>query len=402
MAGYRRANAEALVTAVMLSQLLGTADASAQVEQAPPEAPAASPGDEEAPAASPGGEEAPAASPDDEEAAAGSSQGHEAAAGSSEGPAAATDPAGDEEAEFEGVAEVQAPPREPTRRKLEQEELTTVPGTRGDALRAIEIMPGVSRTQFATNPGPPLLRGSPSSESLVLLNGAPIPLLYHFGGLTSVFNSQLLESVSLYPGNYSARFGRAAGGLVDVRVRDPKADRLHLMLELSAIDSFALVEGPLGSRTSLALAARRSNVDFFIDALITDDSTAVVAAPVYYDYQAILSHRFNDAHQLRVMAYGSYDAFELQFGEAAGEDPALHGDFGSKASFHHGRIELESRLSDLVEQKLVVAGGPMPGTGELGSVSYDFDSYDVTARGEWAVFAAPWLRLDAGLDVQAL
>jgi hypothetical protein len=308
----------------------------------------------------------------------------------------------EEEPEFEGVAEVEAPPTEPTKRVLEGEQLTSIPGTRGDALRAIETLPGVSRTQFGVNPGAPLLRGSPAYESAVFFDGSAAPLLYHFGGLTSVFNSQLLESVTLYPGNYSARYGRAAGGVVDVRVRDPKSDRVHFMLELSAIDSFALVEGPVAERTSLALAARRSNVDLFIGALINDGSTTVIAAPVYWDYQAIVSHRFSEAHQLRAMAYGSYDAFSLHFGKAAGEDPSLHGDFGARDTFHRVQLELKSKLSRVVEQRVMLSGLMEPGQGRLGNVTFDFESYVGTARAEWAIFAAPWLRLDAGLDVVIL
>ncbi|HEY6077827.1 MAG TPA: TonB-dependent receptor [Polyangiaceae bacterium] len=307
-----------------------------------------------------------------------------------------------EEPEFEGVAEVEAPPSEPSKRVLEGEQLTSIPGTRGDALRAIEALPGVSRTQFGVNPGPPLLRGSPAYESAVFFDGSSTPVLYHFGGLTSIFNSHLLESVTLYPGNYSARYGRAAGGIVDVRVRDPKSDRLHFMLELSAIDSFALVEGPVADKTSLALAARRSNVDLFIGALIDDESTAVIAAPVYWDYQAILSHRFSDQHHLRAMVYGSYDAFELHFGKAAAEDPSLHGEFGGRDTFHRVQLELKSRLSSVVEQRLMLSGLMEPGRGQLGSVSFDFESYIGTARADWAIFAAPWLRLDAGLDVVIL
>jgi hypothetical protein len=307
-----------------------------------------------------------------------------------------------EEPEYEGVAEVEAPPREPTKRALKQEELTTVPGTRGDALRAIEVMPGVGRTQFGSNPGPPLLRGATSNESLVLIDGVSAPLLYHFGGLTSVFNSHLLESVTLYPGNYSARYGRAAGGAVDVRVRDPKSDRFHLMLELSLLDSFALVEGPLTPRTSLALAARRSNVDPFVDALIDDDSTAVVAAPVYWDYQAILSHRFDARHALRVILFGDYDTFELELGEAAGGDPALSGEFGSTVGFHRLEVELDSRLSDAVSQKVMLAAGPSPGSGRFGDVAYEFLSWEFDARADWSFLLSPALRLDAGLDVRAI
>jgi TonB dependent receptor/TonB-dependent Receptor Plug Domain len=310
-------------------------------------------------------------------------------------------PEAEPEPEFEGVAEVEAPPTEPTKRVLDEQQLTTLPGTRGDALRAVEILPGVARTQFGTNPGPPPLRGSPSNESAVFFDGAPAPLLYHFGGITSVFNSHLLESVTLYPGNYSARYGRVAGGVVEARVRDPRSDRAHFMLELSAIDSFALAEAPLGQKTAVAVAVRRSNVDLFIKSLINDDSTAVIAAPVYWDYQAIVSHRFNANHRLRAMAYGSYDSFKL-FASKAGEDPALHGDIGTSASFHRLQVSLKSKLGDSVEQELMLSAVGEPGHGHVGNVAFDYKSTTGTARAQWSVFAAPWLRLDAGLDAVLL
>ena len=41
----------------------------------------------------------------------------------------------------------------------------------------------------------------------------------------------------------------------------------------------------------VALAARRSYVDFFFSEVIPDDLFNVVAAPVYYDYQLIFAWR---------------------------------------------------------------------------------------------------------------
>jgi hypothetical protein len=311
------------------------------------------------------------------------------------------EPTDEEEPEFEAVAEVEAPPTEPTKRVLTEQELTTLPGTRGDAVRAVEVLPGVGRTQFGTNPGAPPLRGSASNESAVFFDGSATPTLYHFGGLTSVFNSHLLESVTLYPGNYSARYGRQAGGIIEARVRDPKADRGHFMLELSLLDSFALAEGPAGQKTSVAVAARRSNVDLFVSSMIDDDSTAVLAAPVYWDYQAIVAHRFSSAHRLRAMAYGSYDSFKLFVGKA-GEDPSLRGQLGSRDSFHRLQVSLKSQLSDAVEQELMVSGMFGPGNGRFGNVDFEYATGNSTARASWSIFAAPWLRFDTGLDAVLL
>src|SRR5690606_41830336 len=93
-----------------------------------------------------------------------------------------------------------------------------MPGTRGDALRAIEVLPGVARVPFASSEGPPPLRGSAGFDSRVLLDGVPVPLLYHFGGLTSFFNSKLLERVVLLPGNLASRIGRPSPGIVSNHV----------------------------------------------------------------------------------------------------------------------------------------------------------------------------------------
>lgn len=304
----------------------------------------------------------------------------------------------DDELVFSATAEVEAPPREPTVRVVEQEQLTRIPGTRGDALRAIEVMPGVGRTPFAANDGAPLLRGSGNDESLVLLDGAQVPLIYHFGGLTSFFNSHLLEAVELTPGNYSARYGRAVGGLIEARVRDPRTDGFHAMLELSAIDSFALAETPLSSKTAIALAARRSNIDLFFDALVPEDSFSVLAAPVYWDYQAILTHRFSEQTKLRVMAYGSHDQLELFFDDAAAEDPAIRGSVEAKWRFHRGQIELDSQLSDAVSQRFMLSMGPSLGEQRFGELDAEFNLLDVNARAEWSVVAHPKLRIDAGFD----
>lgn len=306
----------------------------------------------------------------------------------------------DEELEFEAVAEVAAPPREATKHTIEQEQLTRIAGTRGDALRAVEILPGVGRSNFGANEDAPILRGSSPWESIVVLDGAEVPIMYHFGGLTSFFNSHLLEEVNLYPGNYSARYGRAAGGVVEARVRDPLAEGFHALLEVSAIDSFALVEGGLTKNTSLALAARRSNIDLFYSALVPEGAYTVLAAPVYYDYQAILAHRFSEAHKLRILAFGSHDRMEFYLDDSAPDDPALRGQVDASIGFHRAQVELDSKFSEILSHKLMLSTGPSSSRQKLGPLDAAFNFWDLNARSDWTINAAKWARIDTGLDFQ--
>src|SRR5690606_6918450 len=186
-------------------------------------------------------------------------------------------------AEFSASAEVEAPPREITKRTVPKEVLTRVPGTRGDPLRAVEILPGVGRPSFAS--GALIVRGAAPGDSQVFLEGIPVPLIYHFGGLTSFFQGRLLEEIAFYPGNFSSKYGRKTGGILEVRVRDPKSDRWHGAAELSAIDAWILAEGPIGKKVSVALAARRSLIDLILPAVLSGADLSVTSAPAYYDHQ---------------------------------------------------------------------------------------------------------------------
>jgi TonB family protein len=301
---------------------------------------------------------------------------------------------------FEGTAEVEAPPRETTKRTIPEAELTKIPGTRGDALRAIEVLPGVARTGIAD--GTPILRGAGSDESQTYLDGIPVPFLYHFGGLTSFFSSRLLSRVDLYPGNFSSRFGRVTGGVIDVRARDPKTDGFHGAFDLNFIDVSAEAEAPIGEDSSFALAGRRSVIDLVYSSVVPKNTFSVVTAPVYYDYQGIFTHRFGKHHKLRVLAYGSHDALKLVFDDPSEQDPGLTGSVQGAVGFHRLQAELTSDFSPTVSQELTVAVGRIDSTQRFGALDQIFGGPELHARGEWNVEATPWLRAIGGVDLYSM
>jgi TonB family protein len=306
------------------------------------------------------------------------------------------EPATPELEEFEATAEVEAPPREVTKRSVREEELTRIPGTRGDALRAIEVLPGVARTGIGD--GTPLLRGAGADESQAYLDGVPVPFLYHFGGVTSFFSSRLLSRVDVYPGNFSTRFGRVVGGAIDVRVRDPKKDRFHGMLDLGLLDTSLFAETPVGPDAGFAIAGRRSNIDLVYSKLVPKDAFSVVAAPVYYDYQGLYSQRLGPNHKLRLLAYGSRDSLELVFSHPNDQDPGLMGGIKGALSFHRLQAELTSELLPGFSQDVTVAVGRIDVEQRFGELHQEFGGEEVYGRSEWTADLHPALRLTTGLD----
>ncbi|HET9751956.1 MAG TPA: TonB family protein, partial [Myxococcales bacterium] len=111
---------------------------------------------------------------------------------------------------LEATVEGERERTELSRTSLSKEETDKVPGAQGDALKVVEDLPGVARTS-PIGGGALVIRGSKPGDSLVYLDGEPIPLLFHFGALSSTFNPDLLEAIDFIPGNVSSRYGDLTG-----------------------------------------------------------------------------------------------------------------------------------------------------------------------------------------------
>jgi TonB family protein len=322
-------------------------------------------------------------------------------------PPRAPSPVADEPT-FGARAVTDAPPREATARTMNATELATM-GTRGDPIRAVELLPGIARNTLA---GPPIIRGSAPYESQVFFEGAPVPLLYHFGGITSFVPARFVDRVDYYPGNFSARYGRVLGGVIDVKARDPRMDGFHGGADVSFIDASAFAEGPFigrlrdgdvddgrSPRVTAAVGARRSYVDLYLSSVLPKDTVTIDAAPVYYDYQGIVAARLSERHQLRVLAYGSQDTFALVSNKPSDDDPALRGRLASETGFHRVQATLKSLLSDRVSQEATVSFGTEKYDGQAGTVANQaVDSVAVRSRLEWTIRALPELRFVVGVD----
>ena len=305
----------------------------------------------------------------------------------------------EEEPEYGATAEVEAAPSEPVRRSVPAEDLRRVAGARGDALRAVEILPGVAKSTSYEG-GAPVLRGASQHESVVFLDGAPVPLLYHFMSAQSFFPSRLLERVDLVPSNFSVRYGRLVGGIIEAKTRAPATDRLHAVLELSLIDSSALVETPLGKNAAVAVGARRSNIDFFFQQLVPADAYSVVAAPVYYDYQAIGTLGLGRDHRLRLMAYGSRDSIRLLFSKPVLEDPGLRGEIEGVLSFHRVNATLDSAPSDEWSQRLSLTAGTLTRQQRIGPLTQDLESIQILGRVDEKLRLSSFAELAFGIDTE--
>jgi TonB family protein len=304
----------------------------------------------------------------------------------------------DDGAEPSGEVEVRAdaPTHEVTRRTLEQRELARIPGTNGDAIRAIESMPGVARPPGLG--GLLIVRGSAPQDTQVFLDGTPIPAAYHFGGLSSVIPTEMLSKIDFYPGNFGAEYGRAMGGIIDIGLRSPKSDAIHGMAQVDLIDARVMVEGPLGRGWTFSAAGRRSWLDAWLGPVLEHGGTTVTAAPVYYDYQGTIEKQFSPSSSFRVALVGSDDRFAMVDSSASSNDPGMSGTFADHTGFWRLQARFKSELPSGTSLALTAAVGQDVTGFTMGGNFMRITSWPVLARFEVGQRLAPGAKVNLGAD----
>ncbi len=288
--------------------------------------------------------------------------------------------------------------REVTRRTLERDKLALIPGTGGDALAAIQTLPGVARSPGFS--GMIISRGSGPQGTATLVDGLYVPQIYHFGGLTSIVPTEMIESIDFFPGNFGAKYGRVAGGFIDVKLRELEDDgQYHGLAQVDLIDGRLMLRGPVPylKDWNFVVAARRSHLDAWLTPLL-EDGVGVRTAPVYYDWQGFVETRPSPKTLVRLGAFGSQDRLSLIMKDADADDPGFANSLSSKAGMTHFSALVKSELSRVTRLQANASVGRDFERFAVGSLLIDQKYVPVVARAELTTEFGKALTLRAGPD----
>ena len=192
-----------------------------------------------------------------------------------------------------------------------------------DVLKAIQLLPGV---QSGSEGSAGLyVRGGGPDQNLILLDGVPLYSVNHMMGFFSVFNADAIKNVTLYEGNFPARYSGRLSSIVDVRQKDGDAYGYHGNLTIGLISTKFSVEGPIywtkeewkrfrnkevvKAKTTFNISARRTLYDLFISPVMAIVSksmtggTKSTAGYYFYDVNAKLTHTFSENDKLSASFY---------------------------------------------------------------------------------------------------
>lgn len=210
-----------------------------------------------------------------------------------------------EEADLEIVVVAPKIQKEVVSTEIKAEEGRRVPGTQGDTLKVVQNLPGVARASFGS--GQLVVWGAAPQDTRVYIDGIHVPLLYHGGGLRSVFTSDLVRSINLAPGGYGSEYGRGLGGLVTVDSRALRPTGVHGFVAADVIDASAMVEAPINSSTRIAIAGRKSYLDRAINVVTNRDVQSYIPIPDYFDAQVKVTHDLGANESIDVLGLMSRD-----------------------------------------------------------------------------------------------
>ncbi|MDB5047273.1 MAG: hypothetical protein JWO30_344 [Fibrobacteres bacterium] len=133
--------------------------------------------------------------------------------------------------------------KEVSRIRLSRQDIQRVAASQGDPLKVLSTLPGVTNQNDLSVR--PFVRGGKAEETQILWDGVPLLQPYHFGTIYSIFNTESLESMTLYSGGFPVEAGNALSAALFMESRPAPMDSLRLAADLSLLRGSTYVGVPI-------------------------------------------------------------------------------------------------------------------------------------------------------------
>lgn len=229
-----------------------------------------------------------------------------------------------------------------------------------DVLKAVQLMPGVQSGSEGS--AGMYVRGGGPDENLFLLDGVPLYNVNHLGGFFSAFNSDAVKNITLYKGSFPAHFGGRLSSVLDITTNNGNDKKLHGGVSVGAIAAKVYLEGPIiKEKTTFSVSARRTYADALLQPFLGIASlgtdVATNAGYYFYDFNAKVTHKFNDRSRLFVSYYMGDDKVYARLKTRDNYIPIFGDDYGNekmymKLGYNWGNLVTSARWNYEINPKL--------------------------------------------------
>ena len=254
-----------------------------------------------------------------------------------------------------------------------------------DPLRAVQALPGVTtgddfRSEFA-------VRGAGPAQTGFIFDGISTRFLLHTvrqvndAGSIAMVNAEVLDLVSLRSGSYLQQQGDRTGAEIEFQVREGSRDRPRAHMSVSAVDTTAVADGPLGSGTrgSWLVSARKSYLDLVLKRLYPDQRVNFG----FGDVQSKLAVDLSSRNRVELSATAGRSRLGLVPDAVSNPNDLRDAMNESAIGVLSWRVTPSRRFS--LTQRVSVAANSFRNTSRDGPVLDDGATRDVVYRADWMV-----------------
>lgn len=208
-----------------------------------------------------------------------------------------------------------------SRYKVRYDEIKRMPGTFGEALNAIQTLPGIFAPPFfgGGQPGGIVIRGNSPNANTILYDDLPILYAYHFDAINSVIHNDLIKTIDIYTGAYPANYANATGGVIEIESTDT-VKKTTASSSISLLLGQAMFQTPLfNGKGYIAAGGKVGYLDKTIGqtGLIPDG----IRLPQYTSSNVKFVYNFNPQHSISFTSLTAQDSFVLNAPTKSVNDP---------------------------------------------------------------------------------
>ncbi len=199
---------------------------------------------------------------------------------------------------------------------LQSKQITNLPALMGepDIINAIRLSPGIQGVGEG-NPGL-YVRGGDAGQNLILLDDMVLYNPSHLLGFFPVFNSGIIDEVTVYKGGFPAQYGGRISSVIDIKMKEPNQQKIAGSTNVGLLSSGLVLEAPLvKDKGGIIISARRTYLELIekgINPLLKPESRLFNGTSYhFYDASAKAKYALGKKTRLNIMAFTSNDNYHL-------------------------------------------------------------------------------------------
>ncbi len=289
--------------------------------------------------------------------------------------------------------------RDQSRKTLSRKQIFEMPGANGDPVKAVQNLPGVNRTQGFSSQI--VIQGADPKDTTYDFEGHEIPIVFHFGGLSSVVMPEAVDSVDFYSAGYQADRSRALGGMISLKSRNPEVQERDSkgLFYVDNLSAGGLYEAKINDHSSYLISGRYSYVGFFLKSAFKDNEALdLTVAPEFMDITSVYQNKLSETENLKVSFLASRDKLAFALSEPVRENPAIRGNFSNTVQFFRIIPQYSKKIDDKNSFKTSLGVGKDQLAVDIGDRYFKLDTTALTTRGEWEHVLSDKLTSQIGWD----